>query len=58
VLYMLHGLGVETGVELAAVVEAGAWISGVLGRRNESKVGRAMVGSESSRSPCLTGSTP
>ena len=52
------GLGVETGVELAAVVEAGAWISGVLGRENGSKVGRAMVGSESSRSPCLTGSTP
>ena len=34
-------LGVETGVELAAVVETGAWISGVLGRENGSKVGRA-----------------
>jgi isopropylmalate/homocitrate/citramalate synthase len=46
VLYMLHGLGVETGVELAAVVETGAWISGVLGRENGSKVGRAMVAPE------------
>jgi hydroxymethylglutaryl-CoA lyase len=43
VLYMLHGLEVETGVELRAVVETGAWISGVLGRDNGSKVGRAMV---------------
>ena len=35
VIYLLNGLGVETGVELGAVVEAGTWISGVLGRRNE-----------------------
>jgi isopropylmalate/homocitrate/citramalate synthase len=46
VLYMLHGLGVETGVELGAVVEVGTWISGVLGRENGSKVGRAIAGRE------------
>jgi isopropylmalate/homocitrate/citramalate synthase len=46
VLYMLHGLGVATGVDLEAVVATGAWISSALGRRNESKVGRAMTGRE------------
>jgi isopropylmalate/homocitrate/citramalate synthase len=42
VLYMLHGLGIETGVDLNALVEAGAWISAVLDRPTASKVGRAM----------------
>jgi len=42
VLYMLDGLGVETGVDLRAVVETGAWISSLLERPNASKVGQAM----------------
>jgi isopropylmalate/homocitrate/citramalate synthase len=42
VLYMLDGLGVRTGVDLKAVVTAGAWISSVLERPNASKVGQAM----------------
>jgi hydroxymethylglutaryl-CoA lyase len=42
VLYMLDGLGIETGVHLAAVARIGAWISSVLGRANASKVGQAM----------------
>jgi isopropylmalate/homocitrate/citramalate synthase len=43
VLYMLDGLGIETGVDLAAVARTGAWISSVLGRPNASKVGQAMA---------------
>lgn len=43
VLYLLHGLGISTGVDLAAVAETGAWISGLLGRRNESRAGRALL---------------
>jgi hydroxymethylglutaryl-CoA lyase len=31
-VYMLDGLGVETGVDLAAVVQTAHWIAGVLGR--------------------------
>lgn len=42
VIYMLDGLGVRTGVDLPAVVVAGAWISAVLGRENASKAGRAL----------------
>ena len=43
VLYMLDGLGIETGVDLTAVARSGAWISSVLGRPNASKVGQAMA---------------
>ena len=44
VLYMLNGLNIETGVDLDAVIEAGNFISEVLGRRNQSKVANAMKG--------------
>lgn len=41
VLYMLNGLGIETGVDLDRLIEAGAFISGHLGRPSASKVARA-----------------
>lgn len=41
VIYMLHGLGLETGVDLQKLIETGHWISEKLERRNESKVGRS-----------------
>jgi len=43
VVYLLHGLGADTGVDLDALVDCGAWISGVLKRDNGSRVGRAML---------------
>lgn len=43
VVYMLDGMDIETGVDLDAVAETGKWICGILGRRNESKVGRALT---------------
>ena len=43
VLYLLHGLGIETGVDLAAVAETGAWISSTLGRPNAARAGRAIL---------------
>lgn len=43
VVYLLHGLGADTGVDLDALVDCGAWISGVLERGNGSRVGRAML---------------
>ncbi|KAI9168309.1 hypothetical protein H9P43_007681 [Blastocladiella emersonii ATCC 22665] len=44
VVYMLHGMGYETGADLASLVKIGNWISNELGRPNGSKVGRAMQG--------------
>ncbi|QJE72185.1 hydroxymethylglutaryl-CoA lyase [Aerophototrophica crusticola] len=43
VLYLLHGLGLETGVDLDAVARVGGWISEILGRPTGSKVGRALM---------------
>ena len=38
VVYMLDGLGVKTGVDLAKLVETGRWLAGRLGRSSGSKV--------------------
>jgi len=44
VLYMLDGLGIETGVDLRKLVETGAMICDHLGRPPASKVARALAG--------------
>jgi len=44
VLYLLNGLGIETGVDLEKLVATGGWICGQLKRPNGSKVGQAMSG--------------
>nr|XP_033812703.1 hydroxymethylglutaryl-CoA lyase, mitochondrial isoform X2 [Geotrypetes seraphini] len=41
VVYMLHGLGIHTGVDLKKIVEAGSFICKALDRRNGSKVSQA-----------------
>jgi len=43
VVYMLHGLGIETGIDLDKVVDTGAWISSILKRDPGSKAGRAIA---------------
>jgi len=43
VVYLLHGLGIETGVDLDRLAETGRWICGELGRESSSKVGRALA---------------
>lgn len=43
VLYLLNGLGIETGIDLAALAAAGQRISDVLGRANGSRVARALL---------------
>ena len=43
VVYMLHGLGVRTGVDLERLVDIGQWISGVLKRDYGSKAGKAIA---------------
>ncbi|MDT7929443.1 hydroxymethylglutaryl-CoA lyase [Tepidimonas sp.] len=42
VVYLLHGLGIETGIDLGALAETGAWISERLGRATASRAGRAL----------------
>ena len=39
-VYMLQGMGLETGVDLDALVETGRWMSNKLGREPASKLGR------------------
>jgi hydroxymethylglutaryl-CoA lyase len=43
VVYMLHGLGIETGIDLDRVIDAGEFICAALGRATNSRVGRAML---------------
>jgi hydroxymethylglutaryl-CoA lyase len=43
VVYMLHGLGMQTGVDLEQLVDIGRWICAVLRREPSSKVNRAMT---------------
>lgn len=43
VVYMLQGLGISTGVDLAKLVDIGQWISGVLGKASNSKAGKAIA---------------
>jgi len=47
VVYLLNELGADTGVDLDAVVDCGAWISAQLGRENGSRVGRAILSKRS-----------
>jgi hydroxymethylglutaryl-CoA lyase len=43
VVYMLGGLGMDTGVDLDRLVTTGAWISGLLQRDYGSKAGKALA---------------
>lgn len=42
-VYMLHGMGIETGVNLDQLIEVGNWISYVLGRESRSNVALAIT---------------
>ena len=41
VAYMLHGMGISTGVDLEKLIETGRWLSTQLSRGNNSRVGLA-----------------
>ena len=43
VLFMLNGLGIQTGIDIDKLVDAAAFISGVLGRRPVSRTGNALL---------------
>src|SRR5690554_7633231 len=44
VVYLLNGLGIETGIDLDKLADTGTWITQTIGRHNGSKVGQAMGG--------------
>ncbi|KZD01552.1 hydroxymethylglutaryl-CoA lyase [Oceanibaculum pacificum] len=48
VVYMLNGLGIETGIDIDALVETAFFISDALGRPPASKVARAIAGKKAS----------
>ena len=43
VVYMLHGMGIETGIDLDKLVDAGAFISDFLQRKSNSRVATAIL---------------
>ncbi|KAG0835308.1 hypothetical protein G6F26_004413 [Rhizopus arrhizus] len=43
VVYMLHGLGYKTNVDLDRLIETGQWISDQLGRSTDSRAGAALM---------------
>jgi hydroxymethylglutaryl-CoA lyase len=45
VIYMLHGMGIDTGVNLDALVDTGAWLADRLGKATASRVTRARMAS-------------
>jgi hydroxymethylglutaryl-CoA lyase len=43
VLYLLQGLGIETGIDFAKAVQTGQWISTILQRKAHSRAGNAIA---------------
>ena len=43
VVFMLHGMGIETGIDLDKLIDAGAYISDFLGRKPNSRVAVALL---------------
>ena len=43
VVYMLHGMGIDTGIDLDRLVDTGRWLAALLGRDSGSKVTRAVA---------------
>lgn len=48
-VYMLHGLGIETGIDVDKLIDAGLFICRALGKRPDSKNGRLRLDDEARR---------
>lgn len=44
VVYLLHGIGMDTGIDLEVLAATGRWLAVLLGRDTGSKVGKALAG--------------
>jgi len=49
VVWLLKGLGIDTGIDLDALVDTGAWISKKLKRETASRVARALLAKREAR---------
>jgi hydroxymethylglutaryl-CoA lyase len=49
VLFMLRGMGIETGIDFDAVVDIGQWIAGHLKRPGGSRAGNAIAANKAAR---------
>ena len=54
VVYLLHGLGIETGLDLDALVDTGQWISEQIGRPSNSRAGKALAVRRAARHEATT----
>ncbi len=52
VVYMLHGMGIDTGLDLDKLIDAGVFISDALGRPTQSRVAKAILAKRASAAPC------
>jgi hydroxymethylglutaryl-CoA lyase len=52
VVYLLHGLGIATGIDLDALVDAGHFICQAIGKPNGSRVARALLARRGVIAPC------
>jgi len=43
VVYLLHGIGIATGIDLDKLIDAGQFISEFLGRKSQSRAGNALL---------------
>ncbi len=42
-IHLFHSLGCETGIDMVKMAEIGEWITGEIGRRNDSRAGKATL---------------
>ena len=52
VVYMLHGMGIDTGLDLDQLVDAGEFISQALGRPTQSRVAKAILAKRANAAVC------
>ena len=52
VVYMLHGMGIDTGIDLDQLIDAGQFISDHLGRPTQSRVAKAILAKRASSAAC------
>ncbi len=53
VLFMLDGLGIETGIDMDKLIDAAAYISGVLGRKPVSRSGNALMAKRAAKAEAV-----
>jgi hydroxymethylglutaryl-CoA lyase len=54
VVYLMQGLGIESGVDLAKLVAVGHWISGAIHRPNGARSGLALHAGATPANPAAT----